>query len=109
MPIIDVWMQHPTRRFLAQPFFESLRRWNHQQEIPDVPLSLTIDAMAAADVATGLVAAWWGPQGSLIDNDEVASFVCNVLSTICPVSDARMAISAVSASRISPIITASGS
>jgi len=25
--IVDVWMQHPTRRFLEQPFFDSLRRW----------------------------------------------------------------------------------
>lgn len=75
MRIVDAWMQHPTRRFLEQPFFESLRRWAHQDEIPDVPLSVTLGAMDEAGVGRGLVAAWWGPQGALIDNDEVASFV----------------------------------
>lgn len=75
MRIVDAWMQHPTRRFLEQPFFESLRRWTHQDSIPDVPLSITIETMNKAGVEVGLVAAWWGPQGALIDNDEVASFV----------------------------------
>lgn len=73
--IVDVWMQHPTRRFLEQPFFEPLWRWKRQDSIPDVPLSMTIGTMDEAGVGTGLVAAWWGPQGALIDNDEVASFV----------------------------------
>ncbi|MDJ0853240.1 MAG: amidohydrolase family protein [Myxococcota bacterium] len=75
MQIVDAWMQHPTQRFLAQPFFESLLRWTHRDSIPEVPLAATIGAMDAAGVGTGLVAAWWGPQGALIDNDEVASFV----------------------------------
>ncbi len=75
MQIVDVWMQHPTRRFLEQPFFESLRRWARQDSIPDVPLSATIGAMDAAGVSVGLIAAWWGPEGPLIGNDEVASFV----------------------------------
>ena len=74
--VVDVWMQHPTRRFLEQPFFDSLRRWARQESIPDIPLSMTIGAMDQAGVEVGLVAAWWGPQGALIDNDEVASFVC---------------------------------
>lgn len=74
MQIIDVWMQHPTQRFLEQPFFESLRRWTRQTSIPDVPLSATLAAMDQAGVGLGLVAAWWGPRGPLIDNDEVASF-----------------------------------
>jgi hypothetical protein len=73
--IVDVWMQHPTRRFLEQPFFDSLRRWARQESIPDIPLSATIEAMDEAGVEVGLVTAWWGPQGALIDNDEVASFV----------------------------------
>jgi hypothetical protein len=25
MHVVDVWMQHPTRRFQERPFFESLR------------------------------------------------------------------------------------
>jgi hypothetical protein len=31
--------------------------------------------MDQGGVTVGLTAAWWGPQGALIDNDEVASFV----------------------------------
>jgi predicted TIM-barrel fold metal-dependent hydrolase len=73
--VVDVWMQHPTRRFLEQPFFASLRRWARQDSIPEIPLSATLGAMDQAGVDVGLVAAWWGPQGALIDNDEVASFV----------------------------------
>ncbi len=73
--IVDVWMQHPTRRFLEQPFFDSLRRWARQDEIPEVPVSQTVGTMDQAGVGVGLVAAWWGPRGALIDNDEVASFV----------------------------------
>ena len=76
MPIVDVWMQHPTKRFLEQPYFESLRRWARQDTIPaEIPLELTIAAMDQADVDIGLIAAWWGPQGALIDNDEVAACV----------------------------------
>jgi hypothetical protein len=37
-----------------------------------------------------------------------ASFVCKVLNTKCPVNEAFTAISAVSISRISPIITMFG-
>ena len=74
-PIIDVWMQHPTERFLAEPFFESLRRWTRRDAIPTVPLSTTLELMDAGGVSLGLVAAWCGPRGWLIDHDEVASFV----------------------------------
>lgn len=73
--IIDVWMQHPTRRFLQQPFLASLLRWLRQDELPDVPLSATVGSMDQGGVAIGLLTAWWGPQGALIDNDEVAGFV----------------------------------
>ncbi len=84
MPIIDVWMQHPTQRLLEQPMFESLRRWMRHARGPlqgdgleagGVPLAATVGAMDQAGVDVGLVAAWWGPQGPLIDNDEVAAFV----------------------------------
>ena len=27
--IIDAWMQHPSAEFLADPMFDSLRRWAH--------------------------------------------------------------------------------
>jgi predicted TIM-barrel fold metal-dependent hydrolase len=74
--IVDVWMQHPTARFLAHPMFESLRRWARGTiGAEDVPLVTTIAAMDAAGVGVGLVSAWWGPEGPLISNDEVAGFV----------------------------------
>ena len=73
---IDVWMQHPTQRFLNQGAFESLRRWTGQQ-IPDdeIPIEATISAMDAAETSFGVLSAWHGPQGPLIANDEVAGWV----------------------------------
>jgi predicted TIM-barrel fold metal-dependent hydrolase len=74
--IVDVWMQHPTARFLAHPMFESLRRWSRGALGTDeFPLAATIAAMDAAGVRVGLTAAWWGPEGPLIGNDEVAAMV----------------------------------
>jgi len=46
--IIDVWMQHPTLRFLDHGMFESLRRWTGQQVSEDQP---PIDAAMARDEA----------------------------------------------------------
>ena len=73
---IDVWMQHPTRRFLAHDMFASLRRWTGGQ-IPDEPppIGVTVEAMDAAGVGQGLLSAWHGPEGVLIGNDEVAGWV----------------------------------
>jgi predicted TIM-barrel fold metal-dependent hydrolase len=73
---VDVWMQHPTPRFLAHDMFDSLRRWTGQA-IPETapPLSLTIDALDAADIRIGLISAWSSPAGMLIANDEVAGWV----------------------------------
>jgi len=74
--IVDAWMQHPTPRFLAHPMFESLRRWSRGAlGADDMPLAATIAAMDAGGVRLGLTAAWWGPEGPLIGNDEVAGFV----------------------------------
>src|SRR5262245_22752138 len=74
--IVDAWMQHPTRGFLAHPMFESLRRWS-RGSLPDgdLPPEATIAAMDEAGVRVGLLSAWWGPQGPLIPNDEVAALV----------------------------------
>jgi uncharacterized protein len=73
---IDVWMQHPTKRFLAHDMFDSLRRWTGDT-IPDKPppIDVTVEAMDAADVAFGLLSAWHGPGGPMISNDEVAGWV----------------------------------
>jgi uncharacterized protein len=74
--IVDAWMQHPTRRFLEQEMFASLRRWTGGT-IPEgeLPIEATVAAMDAAGVELGVLCAWHGPQGVLISNDEVAAFV----------------------------------
>lgn len=74
---IDVWLQHPTRRFLAEDMLASLRRWTGDA-LPDddIPIEETLSAMDAAGVAFGLLSAWRGPNGlDLISNDEVAGWV----------------------------------
>jgi predicted TIM-barrel fold metal-dependent hydrolase len=72
---IDVWMQHPTKRFIEQPMFDSLRRWMGSGSIVEIPLEFTLAAMEAGGVGMGLLAAWHGPQGALISNEEVAGWV----------------------------------
>jgi predicted TIM-barrel fold metal-dependent hydrolase len=74
--IIDVWMQHPTLRFLQHDMFDSLRRWTGQ-EVPgeELPIDLTIALMDEAGVKRGLVCAWYDAGGPLISNDEVAGWV----------------------------------
>jgi hypothetical protein len=74
--IVDAWMQHPSRAFLEHPMFDSLRRWAHSALVTDdIPIEATIRAMDDAGVRLGLLSAWWGPQGPLISNDEVAGWV----------------------------------
>ena len=74
--IVDVWMQHPTPELLRQPFFESLRRWGGLDDgASEIPLEATIGAMDDAGVRVGLMAAWWGPRGPLVENDAVAAWV----------------------------------
>src|SRR5438034_8065759 len=73
---IDVWMQHPTSRFLRHDMFDSIRRWTGEEMPEDeVPLGTTIGAMDAAGIEFGLISAWHAPEGPLISNDEVAGFV----------------------------------
>jgi hypothetical protein len=72
--IIDVWMQHPTPRHSAHEMFDSLRRWTHKTPRPPVITpEMTIAAMDEGGVSAGLTAAWCGPEGWLISNDEVAT------------------------------------
>ena len=54
--VIDVWMQHPTHRFLQGDMFASLRRWVGQQ-LPEeeLPLKVTVGVMDDAGVAFGLL------------------------------------------------------
>jgi predicted TIM-barrel fold metal-dependent hydrolase len=80
--IIDAWMQHPTARHSGHEMFASLRRWTRAQreepptdESGELPVSATIAAMDAGGVTCGLACAWYGPDGPMISNDEVAGFV----------------------------------
>jgi len=78
--IIDAWAQHPTPRHLAQPMFESLRRWTRGQSRLDGgaeqwPVSVTLASMDEGGIDRSLITAWVGPGGPLISNDEVAGFV----------------------------------
>lgn len=78
MDVIDAWAQHPTPRHLADPIFESLRRWTKLPEggpAPELPVSLTVGAMDEAGVSSALISAWYAPKNVMISNDEVASFV----------------------------------
>jgi uncharacterized protein len=75
--VIDVWMQHPTQRFLRHDMLESLRRWTGAQ-IPEeeLDIGMTVAAMDAAGVDFGLLSAWSAPhQPPLISNEEVARWV----------------------------------
>jgi len=75
--VVDVWMQHPTLRFLSYDMLASLRRWTGQtMPEAEIPLSATLGAMDAAGVDFGLLAAWSAPhQPPLISNDEVGEWV----------------------------------
>ena len=67
MEIIDAWMQHPSAEFLADPVFDSLRRWAHGRLAGgEIPVAATVAAMDEAGVRTGMLCAWWGPRGPLI-------------------------------------------
>lgn len=73
---IDVWIQHPTQRFLRDEMFSSLRRWTGGR-IPDeeIPLEATLVAMDAGGIEFALMSAWQAPRGVLIANEEVVAWV----------------------------------
>ena len=75
MKVIDVWAQITTERMSYQPWMQTLLRWTNQTagDRPDV--QQTVDAMDQAGVDIALLAAWHGPEGALISNEEVAGQV----------------------------------
>lgn len=78
MEIIDAWAQHPTPRHIGDPIFESLRRWNREENATptaDIPVAATLEAMDEAGVSRALISAWYAPKNVMISNEEVASFV----------------------------------
>ncbi|MFZ5568955.1 MAG: amidohydrolase family protein [Thermodesulfobacteriota bacterium] len=73
---IDVWMQHPNLDFINHAMFASLRRWMGMTTVTEpIPVEWTLAAMDQGRVGRGLISAWWGPQGPLIANEEVAGLV----------------------------------
>lgn len=74
--IVDVWMQHPTLRHAQHDMFDSLRRWTGMETpTEELPLDVTLSVMDDGGISVGLTAAWYGPEGDLISNDDVAGFV----------------------------------
>lgn len=66
---------------MNQPVFESLRRCMGANTFDEpVPRDLTVSIMEAAGIEVGLLAAWYGPQGDLMSNDEVAACVAEHLT-----------------------------
>lgn len=89
MTVIDVWAQHPTKRFAAEPFFDSLRRWTGQ-DFQEVPAEFTRGLMRSAGVDKALVSAWYGPQGALISNEEVLAITTSHPDTFVGIASADL-------------------
>jgi len=89
--IVDAWMQHPTLRHSNHEMFESLRRWTGVATFEEpMPLDLTVAAMREGGVTTALASAWYGPEGALISNDEVAAYASEQPELIVPVAGADL-------------------
>jgi hypothetical protein len=59
---IDVWAQQPNPGFLAQPFFDSLKKWTGMSG-EFIPVESLLHSMDKAGISTALLAAWHGPAG----------------------------------------------
>jgi predicted TIM-barrel fold metal-dependent hydrolase len=86
--IIDVWMQHPSLRQLQHEMFDSLWRWTGKAAPAEIPLEATLDVFRNSNVDIALSAAWCGPQGWMITNDEAASFAKRSAGLLKPVASA---------------------
>lgn len=76
MGVIDVWAQLPTERFMQEPWLATLLRWTGKaSDMRATDLPATLAAMDKAGIDLALVAAWIGPQGPLIANEEVEDAV----------------------------------
>ena len=73
MGTIDVWAQIMTERMAERPWLETVLRWTGQAGEHLLPsVESTLRAMDEADVEIALLSAWYGPEGDLISNEEVA-------------------------------------
>jgi len=74
--IVDVWAQITTERMARAPWLATLLRWTGRSETSFLPTrDSTLAAMDAGKVDIALLAAWYGPEGPLISNEEVAAQV----------------------------------
>jgi predicted TIM-barrel fold metal-dependent hydrolase len=71
--IIDVWAQITTERMARAPWLATLLRWTGRSEGSLPTLQTTLAAMDAGKVDVSFLSAWYGPEGSLISNEEVAA------------------------------------
>jgi len=71
---IDVWAQITTERMARAPWLATLLRWTGRADtfVLHSPES-TLASMDAAGVDIAFLSAWYGPEGSLISNEEVAT------------------------------------
>ena len=70
---IDVWAQIPTERMASAPWLQTLLRWRGADAgFVSTPQS-TLAAMDAGGIETAFLSAWYGPEGPLITNEEVAA------------------------------------
>lgn len=73
MGAIDVWAQITTERMGNRPWLKTLMRWTgHADGFGASSVEATLQAMDAAGVDITLLSAWYGPEGDLISNEEVA-------------------------------------
>ncbi len=71
---IDVWAQITTERMAREPWLATLNRWTGRADDTRTPtVASTLAAMDEGGVKIALLSAWYGPQGSLISNEEVAA------------------------------------
>jgi len=72
--VIDVWAQITTERMARAPWLATLLRWTGRAEGALVPTpQSTLAAMDAGGVDLAFLSAWYGPEGCLISNEEVAA------------------------------------
>jgi uncharacterized protein len=71
---VDVWAQIPSARMASAPWLKTLLRWTGREDggLLHTPQS-TLAAMDAGGVEIAFLSAWYGPEGPLIANEEVAA------------------------------------
>lgn len=73
---IDAWAQILTPKMAAAPWLQSLYRWTGKTPEEFQPGVVgTLQAMDDAGIEIALLSAWYGPEGALISNEEVAAQV----------------------------------